>query len=620
MSQKTIADLSLGLRTILHTLPELPGVYQYFNEEEEIIYVGKSRNLKKRVTSYFQKQSSSARTALLVQNIHSIQFTVTSSETEALLLEINLIKQYNPRFNVLFKDGKSYPYIKFHSQLKFAYVEKVRDVQRDGARYFGPFVQEGKVNRILRFIDRHYKLVKCQKDVSAKNGKACLDFQIGRCDGPCFQSINEKDYDEEVAQVERLLEGRYLDLKRRLTEKMLESSKNLAFETAAKVRDQIQAITILEQEQDAIGSQDHSFDVLAIDGLGDCVLIQHLIVRNGKIVEQFKVRVENRNSWQQLDEILFEYIRVHYGQVKDSPHQINLDRELKEPLEVDEFLQQFRELQGHKLEFHCPQRGRKKRLLDLAVKNVAESLKADLQRKDRVGTLLLKTYELLGLPKVPYHIECFDISNIQGSDPVASMVVAINGKMEKKLYRHYKIRCKSTPDDFAMMNEAVLRRYRRLIEEEKSLPDLVLIDGGVGQLHAAAEALKNLNIQIPLASLAKKEELIFILGREQDGGQQLGSDSSVRLFFQTIRDEAHRFAVTFHRKLRKKRTLHSILEDIPGIGPARRKKLLLQFRSARMILDASIDEIKALGIPEQSAQNLMVHLREQIINGTLSGQ
>ena len=606
-----------NLKRILQNMPELPGVYQFFDICKEILYVGKSRNLRKRVSSYFSKTPDSPRIALLVKNVSDIQFTVTNSETEALMLEINLIKRYSPRFNVLFKDGKSYPYIKLNSHLPFAYVEKVRSLRHDGASYYGPFVQEGKVNRILRFIDRHYKLVKCQKDVSARNGKACLDYQIGRCDGPCFQDINQKAYDDEVLEVKNLLNGGYLDLKRRLTQKMMEFSEQLAFENAAKMRDQIQAITILEQEQDAISSDDHSYDVIAVDELDSNVLIQHLIVRSGKIVEQFKIRSEKQFADQNIDEILFEYIKTHYAQVKDSPNQIILDRNLSTELDMGNFLNQFKELHGHKLHIHMPKRGRKKRLLDLAIKNVSESLKADLQKKDRVGTLLSKTYKLLQLPKVPYRIECFDISNIQGSEPVASMVVAVNGKMEKKFYRHFKIRCKSTPDDFAMMKEAVSRRYTRLIQEESPFPDLILIDGGLGQLNSVAEALQELGVNIPLASLAKKEELIFIHGNKDNNGIQLGADNAVRLFFQTIRDEAHRFAVTYHRKLRKKRTLHSVLEDVPGIGPTRRKKLLRQFRSARMILDASIDEIISLGIPKESAQNLIMHLKEQVLSGKL---
>ena len=611
-------SLDTNLKAILINIPELPGVYQFYDDSNEIIYIGKSRNLKKRVGSYFQKTPDSPRLALLVKNVFDIQFTVTNSETEALMLEINLIKRHSPRFNVLFKDGKSYPYIKLHSQLPFAYVEKVREVNNDGATYFGPFVQEGKVNRIMRFIDRHYKLVKCQKDVSDRKGKACLDYQIGRCDGPCFQEINEHLYDDEVLEVKNLLNGRYLDLKRRLTDKMMECSQQLAFENAGKIRDQIRAITILEQEQDAISSDDHSYDVIAIDQLDSNVLIQHLIIRTGKIVEQFKVRYEIQYEDQNLHEILFEYIKIHYTQVKDSPNQINLDRSLSQELDLENFLNQFKELHGHKLDIHMPQRGRKKRLLDLAIKNVSESLKADLQKKDRIGTLLSKTYELLKLPKVPYRIECFDISNIQGSEPVASMVVAVNGKMEKKLYRQYKIRGKSTPDDFAMMKEAVSRRYTRLIQEDSPFPDLILIDGGLGQLNSAAQVLKELGVNIPLASLAKKEELIFVYGSDINKGVQLGADNAVRLFFQTIRDEAHRFAITYHRKLRKKRTLHSILEDVPGIGPTRRKKLLRQFRSAKMILEASIDEIISLGIPEESAQNLIIHLKEQVLSGKLT--
>tara|TARA_B100000674_G_scaffold499305_1_gene543771 strand:- start:225 stop:2069 length:1845 start_codon:yes stop_codon:yes gene_type:complete len=612
-------NIDSNLKKTLENIPELPGIYQFFNISNEVIYIGKSRNLKKRVNSYFHKTPDSPRIALLVRNVFEIQVTVTNSETEALLLEINLIKRYSPRFNVLFKDGKSYPYIKLHSQLGFAYVEKVREVRQDGASYYGPFVQEGKVNRVLRFIDRHYKLIKCQKDVSDRNGKACLDYQIGRCDGPCFQAINQEEYDSEVLEVKNLLDGGYLDLKRKLTQKMMDFSRQLAFERAAKLRDQIRAITILEQEQDAISSDDHSYDVLAIDSLESNVLIQHLVVRAGKIVEQFKVRCEMQYSNQSLDEVLFEYIKLHYGQIKDSPNQINLDRTLSAELDVENFLTQFKELQGHKLDIHRPKRGRKKRLLDLAIKNVSESLKADLQRQDRVGTLLYKAYELLKLPKVPYYIECFDISNIQGSESVASMVVAVHGKMENKLYRHYKIRCKSTPDDFAMIKEAVSRRYSRLTAEGSTLPDLVLIDGGVGQLNSAAEALRELAINLPLASIAKREELIFVYGNDQSAGIQLGADNAVRLFFQTIRDEAHRFAITYHRKLRKKRTLHSVLEDVPGIGPIRRKKLLRQFRSAKMILDASIDEIISLGIPEDSAQNLIRHLKEQVLSGKLSG-
>jgi len=597
-----------SLREILQSLPQKPGVYQFYDQDQNIIYVGKSNNLKKRVNSYFDRTGESLKTRHLVQAVRSVQFVVTVSEAEALILESNLIKRYLPRYNILFKDGKSYPYLKLRENLNFPYVEKVREVVKDGSRYFGPFAQEWKVNQILKFIDRHYKLIKCAINIQKPDGKPCLDFQIGRCDGPCFQEIDRGFYHSEVDEVRGILEGHFQKVMKSLRHRMEEYSRGLQFELAARIRDQMQALEILDQEQSASSGGLESFDVIALSRVGDSYAFQHLLIRSGKIVDQFKVYAIDDEAFAAADseeELLVEYLKHHYLFIKDPPHEICLSHCLEGMEEFTSFCQSYRQEFSRTVLITVPERGRKKRLMELARKNSYESLKVELRRRDRAGTLLLETREVLGLSRTPYRVECFDISNTSGAQAVASMVVAIHGKMEPGEYRRFRIRSKNTPDDYEMMREAVRRRYSRLLKESKDLfPDVVMVDGGLGQLHAAAEVFEELGVSIDLVSLAKREEELYVGGGEEKP-IQLGKHSPVRLWFQEIRDEAHRFAITYHRNLRSKASLHSILDEVGGIGPRRKALLLKHYPDLKKIAQASPEQIRSLGIPEKVAIELI---------------
>lgn len=602
------------LSSTLKNLPNLPGVYLYFDEEDEILYVGKSRNLKQRVSSYFDRsRKHDLKTIALVEKIARLEFVTTRTETEALILECNLIKKYSPHYNILFKDGKTYPWIKVHLQHPYPWLEKVREVKKDGAKYYGPYAQEWKVNRILKFVDRHYKLVKCNKPILDRSGKACLDYQIGRCDGPCFQEIEEELYKSELEEVLKILDGKLHLVIARLDREMQRASRDLEFELAARYRDQMKALELLREQQDATVANEHSYDVLGISVIGNESLIQHIQIRSGKISDQSKVRGEVNGS--EPEELLVEYMKQLSLYVSDPPREFIFTEELEETEEVELFKQAYQEKFTRQIILTTPIQGRKRRLALMASKNAFESLKVELAKEERSGSLLLSLKEELELEKVPYRIECFDISNIQGTNPVASMVVAMHGKMEKREYRKFKIRIKETPDDFAMMREAVYRRYSRLQKEGSAMPDLVLIDGGLGQLSSAAAALQELGLKLQLCSLAKREELVFIEGRDEP--VQLGKGNPTRLFLQEIRDEAHRFAVSYHRTLRSKRTLHSILEEVEGIGPKRRAKILKTYPDYKSYSKLSVEDLMELGVPRQSASDVLKVVKAALLVGQL---
>jgi excinuclease ABC subunit C len=618
--KKSLGKENPELFSALRHLPQSPGVYQFFDKNEKVIYVGKSRNLRKRVNSYFDRKQDSVKTRQLVKAIARFEFTVTGTESEALLLECNLIKHYSPRYNVLFKDGKSYPFLKLWQGFSFPYVEKVRKVVNDGAKYYGPFAQEWKVNQILKFIDRHYKLIKCRTEINEMVGKPCLDFQIGRCDGPCFQEIDQSDYAREVEEVKGILEGNYRRICKDLTRRMEGFSRNLQFELAARMRDQIESLEILQEEQVASGPDSQSYDVVAMSRVGNSHALQHLLVRSGKIVDQFKVFVDaDHEGLCSEDEavLLMQYLKQHYLVIKDPPREICLQFDLENLPERPFFSASFQQLFGREPLLTVPLKGRKKRLLELAQRNSFESLKVELRKRKRSGSLLLQTREALGLAKTPYRVECFDISNTSGAQATASMVVAIHGKMESKEYRKFKIRSKSTPDDYEMMREVIRRRYSKVLEDSRksahcTMPDLVMVDGGIGQLHAAGMVFEELGVSIDVASLAKREELIYVLGTENQP-LQLGKHSPVRLFFQEIRDEAHRFAITYHRTLRGKASIHSLLDEVSGVGPKRKSLILKAFPDLKVLIRTDPKEVAHLGIPIKVARELIETCKSSLL-------
>lgn len=600
-------NLSEEIKKTLEQIPNEPGVYQYFNQSNKVIYVGKSKFLKKRVRSYFDRKHDSMRTCQLVKHIFRIEYTITQNELEALILECNLIKSYMPKYNVLFKDGKTYPYIKFHTHLKFPFIEKVRKVQSDGAKYYGPFVDTYKLSQILKYLDQYYPLIKCNKDVSKQDGKACLEYQINRCVGSCFKKVDEPQYDQWILQIKDLFEGKINLVATQLQEQMKQQAKLLEFEKAAILRNQLQALDIFTNKQDAMSLVSKNEDVIAISMVDNHYLIQHLLVRKGKIIDQRKI-IEKNEFLQSKQEILIQYFKQFYLSFVDCAIEVICEEVFEKNDLFLDFCNSYELMHKKKFIVSIPKIGRRRRLLNLAIKNSSESLRAELYKADKTGKLLIETKENLNLKSIPYRIECFDISNIQGTDPVASMVVAINGKMDNSEYRRFKIKIKQTPDDFAMMSEAILRRYKRLQDENKKMPDLIIIDGGLGQLHAAAKSLNDLGLSIELTSLAKREELIYV-ENNFNSPYQLGQFSQVRLFFQRIRDEAHRFAITYHKKLRSKRTLHSILDEVSGIGKKRREKLLKTFKSIEEISEQNIQSLVDTGIPQMIASDLLAYLK-----------
>lgn len=595
-------DWKMRLQADLKNLPDAPGVYQYFDASGEILYVGKARLLKRRVQSYFGRDDLAPRTAKMVSHIRRMEWTVTASEAEALILEANLIKSLSPRWNILFRDDKTYPYIKLNLQHTYPWVEKTRRVVQDGGLYFGPFTNGTHVFRVLQFMDRAYQLIKCNTDVTRPGVKICLEHQIGRCNAPCEKVIDQAQYQREVLEVRQILEGQTGLAKRRLEGLMREAAENWEFEKAGDYRDQIRALEVLKENQNAEGAFEKNEDYFALESTGRFWLIQHLLVREGRIVQQLKTmgELEELKPW----EVLSECIRQRLLGISDPPAAILIADEAL-PEEEREVLQEaFKARFGRQIPFETPRQGRRRRLLEMTLTNATEGLRVELQKSEDAGRLLEDIRDSLGLSVIPYRIDCFDISNIQGTDAVASMVVCLNGRMESREYRRFKIRCKDTPDDFAMMHEAISRRYGRLLREGSKLPDLILVDGGIGQLRAARAALEEIGIgEHPLCSLAKREELIHVSPRE-DLPVQLGSRSSVRLLFQQIRDEAHRFAITYHKLLRSKRTLHSELEDIPGIGPKTRQKILKLCPSLARLKEMSLEEIRDLGLSEKVARSL----------------
>jgi excinuclease ABC subunit C len=580
------------LEAKLKSIPPGPGVYLYKDDSGQIIYVGKAKSLRNRVRTYFQLSTDlDIRKDQMLDAIGDVEFIMTDTEGEALALENNLIKQHKPKYNILLRDDKTYPYIKLTINEPYPRAMITRRVRKDGAAYFGPFFPAGLARKSLKLIERYFLIRNCNIQIDGKRPRPCLQYYIHRCLGPCTDGLTTFDhYQEAVKDVRLFLEGRNSDLIKRLHVRMEDASNTEQFEIAAHYRDAIDTMdTLAERQKMAVMGYD-DIDIFGYHHEDHMVAVSVFHMRGGRVVDKRELFWEDQDQFDP-GEFFQSVVKQYYVDALFIPVEIHV------PVEFDdrELLEQWlSERRSRKVTVHTPQRGAKRELMELVHRNARLSF---LQRfraaMPSAATISKEIEEALDLEKPPRRIECFDISNLQGSDIVASMVVWEDGKMKKSDYRRFIIRSVSgLPDDFQSMREVVTRRYKRVQEEGAAMPDLVLIDGGIGQLHAAQSALDELNIvDQPLSSIAKKEEIIYIAGRE-DEPIVLERRSPVLRMIQQIRDESHRFAITFHRERRGRRTLTSELNEISGIGLKTTQKLLSHFGSLAKIRAASVDDLQ----------------------------
>ena len=604
------------LRDKLQNLPSKPGVYQFVSKTGKVIYVGKAKNLRSRVRSYFQKKITSPKTIALVNKLTDFQLVVTDSEVEALMLENNLIKELKPRYNINLKDDKSYPFIKVTNEL-FPQVYPTRRIIKDGSKYFGPYTDVRSMKASLRMINQIFKIRSCKLDITdkaieQKKFKVCLDYHIKKCDGPCEGLTTAKEYNDMVSEVIKLLKGRTDDLIKDLNKKMSSAVEKLEYEKAAEIRDKIEQLKSISLKQKVVSDDFEDRDVFAVAYEGKDSSCSVFNIRNGKLIgkKQLKLSIE---ADEELPNIYSAAIKFYYDELTEIPKEIILESEPTDSYILLEWLN-FRS--DRKVKFHIPQRGDLKSLVKMCKENAMLQLKEiQLQKMKNQGSIPYAVAALqrdLRLKNIPKKIECFDISNLQGSDTVASMVVFEDGKPKKSLYRKFIIKSVDGPDDFLSMREVIERRYTNLLEMKENIPDLIVVDGGKGQLSSAVEVLDSLGIQnYNIIGLAKRLEEVFLPGKTDP--ELIPKTSSGLKLLQQIRDEAHRFAITFHRSRRSKRIIKSELTDIKGIGPETAKKLLSELGSVEAIKKSDIHKLSEI-VGKQKAEILIQHFDEQSKN------
>jgi len=609
----------MELREKVANLPLQPGVYIFKDAAENILYVGKAQSLRSRVRSYFLESSwENAKTGSLVREAADLDYIIVDNNKEALALENNLIKKHQPKFNILLRDDKTYPYIRYTAFEKYPRVYVTRRLKKDGSIYFGPYFPASLAYRLVHLIHKHFLVPSCTVDLTRSHPRPCLQYYIHRCLGPCVDElVTDERYAEAARDVRLFLEGRRSDLSRSLEQRMQRASEEQRYEEAAGYRDLLRTFAEMEERQKIAAASGDDTDVLAWYAEPPQVAVNLFHLRGGRVVDRRDFYWEDLDDFQPA-EFLSSLLKQLYLDAAYLPRYIHVPMSFEDCMLLEEVLS---ENAGHRVEILNPQRGQKHAFLELVEKNAQHSFTQRFRVLKPNSAAIVEALEsALALPEPPKRIESFDISHIQGSDTVASMVVWENGRMKKSDYRKFIIRGQAYPDtqelregilrdDFASMQEAVERRYRRLQEERKPFPSLILIDGGLGQLHAAAQALEKLEvINQPLASIAKKEEILYVLGRE-DEPIVLERHSPVLHLIQQIRDETHRFAVTFHRQRRSTRRLRTELTEIPGVGERTARKLLQRFGSIARLRRMTLDQLEA-ELPRAQAQRVYAGLRE----------
>lgn len=612
---------AVALQHKLDVLPTKPGVYLMLNEAGEIIYVGKAVNLRNRVRSYVRKgDSQSPKVQVMVGHIADVDYIITDSEMEALILENNLIKKHAPRYNVRLKDDKTYPYVKVTVQETFPRVLLVRRRLADGARYFGPFTDVTAVKRTLAFLRTLFPVRSCRKNiVEGSNERTCLNCHIGRCLAPCAGLVSKEEYGEMIDEVILFLEGRIDCLIPGLTEKMNAVAERLEFEKAARLRNQIQSLKSLSEGQKIVAEHKEDHDYVGYARYGELACVQIFFVRSGKLIGREHFLLEC-SAEEEGAEILQSFLQQYYENASYVPKEVFTPLPLPEPALLEKWLGSLR---GNRVYLRTPRRGQKKQLIDLVMKNaqvVLDEIRSREVYQEKFAERAAEDLqELADLPMPPQRIEAFDVSNLQGTNVVASLVVWEDGALKSDDYRRFRIRgVEGAPDDYLAMEEAVSRRFKRGLQEQAdrerdgkfaSFPDLVLIDGGKGQLNAALQVREELNLSMPFLALAERREEIYLAGRSEP--VILPADSPGLLLLRQIRDEAHRFALAYHRNLRGRATRGSVLDEISGIGPKRKKDLIKHFGSVKKIRQAGLDELQAVkGISAKLAAEIYQHLQK----------
>ncbi len=631
----------MDLQQKIRTLPTSPGVYLYKNAEGQIIYVGKANNLRSRVRSYFlEGAATNAKTGSLLREAVDLDYVVVDNEKEALALENNLIKQKKPRYNILLRDDKTYPYIKLTIGERYPRVFPTRRLRKDGSLYFGPYFPTSLAYRIVDLIHRHFLIPSCKLDLNRYYPRPCLQYYIGRCLGPCVEGLTTPErYSEAVHDVRMFLEGRGADLSRSLHQRMNAAAEREQYELAAKYRDLISTVTLLDQKQRIAAVEGDDADVFGYHYENEMLAVNLFHMRGGKIVDKREFFWEDLGERIEADrfepgEFFSSLLKQTYLDQQYVPHTIFVPVDFEDRSTLEEVLS---EGQKRRVQIHVPQRGDKRSLIDLVGQNAKQSFDQRFRvMKPAAMAVQEALQDALMLPELPKRIECFDISHIQGAETVASMVVWEDGKMKKSDYRKFIIKSVAGVDDFASMREVIGRRYRRMAgvvpsiasdlvqigevdstsaepeiadkPEKQTMPSLVLVDGGIGQLHAAAEALEALGIvNQPLASIAKREEIIYVQGQE-DEPVVLDRHSPVLHLVQMVRDEAHRFAVTFHRKRRQIRDRKTELLEIAGVGERTTKRLLQHFGSLQAVKEADAAALTSV-VSRPQAEAILRHFR-----------
>ena len=617
-------EISDKLKGILDTLPNKPGCYLMKGQTGKVIYVGKAINLRNRVRSYFHSSAElDIKTSQLVRRIEDIEWIIVGSELEALILEMNLIKKYRPRYNIRLKDDKRYPYIKVHWADPFPKVTVTRRMVEDGSRYYGPYTSVWAVHQTLDVLRRIFPYLTCDRNITGQDSRPCLYYDIKLCTGPCIGVIDQENYRQMIDDLCSFLGGHTDPIVARLHHEMEKASEALRFEQAAAIRDRIQAIDKVVERQKVISTDKVDSDVVAMARADGEACVQIFFIRGGKLIGREYFILEGTED-EADSEVISQFLKQFYAESAAVPNQVLLPNEVEEAKIIQQWLNSRNKCQ--KVELKVPRRGKRKELVKMATENAVETLhalrtqwEADTNRQSQA---LAELQEAFGFKEPPNRIECYDISNTQGTYAVGSMVVFEQGVPSKKLYRRFNIKSVVGPDDFASMEETLSRRFRRwqaaqekaAVGEKKDpsfsvLPDLLIVDGGKGQLSRAVTVLEQFGLfeKVAVAGLAKQNEELFLPGKSNP--LILPRHSQALYLVQRIRDEAHRFAITAHRARRTKMGLASQLEAIPGIGPARRKALLIHFGSVSKIRDASFEELTAVpGINQDVAHSIKAHL------------